>query len=324
MIAGLAAAARCARLTAGVLLLVGLNGCALLLPQTMALRATPPSGLLPRVELAEVPFFPQDEYQCGPAALATVLADQKRAVTPEDLVAQVYVPERKGSLQVEMLAAARRQGMVSYELAPSMEAMLRELAAGNPVIVLQDIGVWPFENWHYAVAVGYDLASSEVVLRSGKVKRRVLPIAVHEYVWRRSGYWAMVALPPDRIPATASESRWLSAVAAFERVDPRRSRAGYTAFLARWPGNVDAMVGLANAHYASGDLTAAELTLRRAQQHQPDSVVVLNNLAQTLSDQGRHEEALAFAERAVAAGGPFAAAARDTRDMIRTRLAPNP
>ncbi len=324
MIAGLAAATRYARLTAGVLLFVGLNGCGLLIPQTTALRDVPPPDLLPRVELVEVPFFPQEEYQCGPAALATVLADQKSAVTPGDLVSQIYMPERKGSLQIEMLAAARRHGMVSYELAPSMEAMLRELAAGNPVIVLQDVGIWPFENWHYAVAVGYNLDSGDVVLRSGKVKRRVLPIAVHEYFWRRSGYWAMVALPPDRIPATASESRWLSALAAFERADAHRSRTGYEAFLARWPGNIVAMVGLANSHHASGDLGAAESTLRRAHQHEPDSVVVLNNLAQTLSDQGRHEEALAFAERAVAAGGPFAAAARDTRDLIRARLVPKP
>jgi hypothetical protein len=34
-------------------------------------------------------------------------------------VPQVYLPARKGSLQVEMLAAARRHGLVSYQLAPS-------------------------------------------------------------------------------------------------------------------------------------------------------------------------------------------------------------
>jgi tetratricopeptide (TPR) repeat protein len=321
MIASLAAAARNARLIAGVLLLLALEGCALFIPQTIALGEAPPAELPAQVELVDVPFFPQEDYQCGPAALATVLANQSLDVTPEDLIGQVYVPQRKGSLQVEMLAAARRRGMVSYLLAPKVEDLLREVAAGNPVIVLQDLGIWPFEKWHYAVVVGYDLAKGEVILRSGEVKRRVLPIGAHEYVWRRSGYWAMVALPPDRIPATASERAWLSALAAFERVDTQRSRTGYKTFLSRWPANVDAMVGLANAHYAGGDLEAAESALRRAQQLQPESVVVLNNLAQTLSDQGRNEEALALAERAVAAGGPFEASARETRDSIRARLA---
>jgi len=61
--------------------------------------------------------------------------------------------------------------------------------------------------------------------------------------------------------------------------------------------------------------------LRRAASRAPDSVIVLNNLAQTLSDQGRDEDALPLIERAVAAGGPFAAAARETREQILGRLA---
>lgn len=319
MNAGFSAVLENARLAAGVFFLAALNGCAVFVPQTMALRDAPPAGIAQRVELSQVPFFPQDEYQCGPAALATVLVHQKVAVTPDELVSQVYVPERKGSLQVEMLAAARRRGMVAWVLAPRMEDMLREIAAGNPVLLLQDIGIWPFENWHYAVAIGYDLVEGEVFLRSGEVKRRVLPIAVHEYAWKKGGYWSMVALPPGRIPATATEQTWLPALAAYERVDAKGARAGYAAFLARWPENVDAMVGLANSHYAAGELKHAETALRDALQRQPDSVVVLNNLAQTLSDQGRHGEAMPYAERAARAGGPFAAAAKETLDLIRAR-----
>ena len=80
-------------------------------------------------------------------------------------------------------------------------------------------------------------------------------------------------------------------------------------------------IGLANAQHALGELKGAEAALRRAAAREPDSVIVLNNLAQTLSDQGRHGEALALAERAVAAGGPFGAAARETRDLILGRIA---
>ena len=60
--------------------------------------------------------------------------------------------------------------------------------------------------------------------------------------------------------------------------------------------------------------------LREAARRDPDSVIVLNNLAQTLSDQGRHAEALPLIERAAAAGGPFAAAVAETRATIRKRL----
>ncbi len=325
MIAAALSVIRNARHCAGVFVLaLGLGGCSALVPQSMALRNAPLAGIPSKVELPGVPFFPQEEYQCGPAALATVLVHRKVAVTPEELVTQVYLPERKGSLQVEMLAAARRRGMVSYALAPRLEDVLRELAAGNPVIVLQDIGIWPFENWHYAVAFGYDLAEGELLLRSGERERQVLPFAVHEYVWRRGGHWSMVALPPERIAATASEAGWLASLAALERVDPRGARPGYGEFLRRWPANVEALIGLANTHYAARELTEAEAALRRVLERRPDSVVALNNLAQTLSDQGRHSEALDFAERAAATGGPFAEAARATRDLILSRLGRKP
>ena len=55
----------------------------------------------------------------------------------------------------------------------------------------------------------------------------------------------------------------------------------------------------------------------------PDSVIVLNNLAQTLSDQGKNEEALPLIERALersGAAGPYAKAVLETRDTIRRRL----
>ncbi|MFL6566438.1 MAG: PA2778 family cysteine peptidase [Burkholderiales bacterium] len=316
-----------ARLIAGVLVCacaLALSGCASLWPQTAELRRALPQGIPEKTELREVPFFPQEEYQCGPAALATVLAASGAKVAPEELVPQVYLPERKGSLQVEMLAAARRHGRVSYQLAPRLEDLLRELAAGNPVIVLQNLGV--SDGWHYAVAVGYDYDSGMLILRSGITERDLMPFTAHEIVWKRSGYWAMVALPPDRIAATADESRWLSAVAAMERTgDAANARLAYGTFLKRWPENVSAAIGLANAHYALGALPDAERVLRDAMKRAPDSVIVLNNLAQTLSDQGKNEEALPLIERAVertgATSSPYSKAVRETRDSIRRRLA---
>jgi tetratricopeptide (TPR) repeat protein len=209
--------------------------------------------------------------------------------------------------------------VVSYELAPRFDDLLREIAAGTPVIVLQNLGL--VDGWHYAVAVGYDYERGELILRSGETERKVLPVPVHEMVWKRSGYWAMVTMPPDRIPVTADEGRWLSSIAALERAGGQSAaRIAYASFLKRWPENLGAAIGLANAHHALGELPEAEAVLRDAARRAPDSVVVLNNLAQTLSDQGRHEEALPFIERAAAAGGPFAAAVRQTRQAIVERM----
>ena len=79
----------------------------------------PPLGT---VELTEVPFFPQTEYQCGPAALATVLAHEGLPVTAEQLAPAVYVEGLRGSLQPELLGATRRHGFVPYVLPPTVPA----------------------------------------------------------------------------------------------------------------------------------------------------------------------------------------------------------
>src|SRR5256886_4625327 len=150
------------------------------MPQTAALRETLSPELQGKVELKDVPFFPQSEFQCGPAALATVLNESGVKVTPKDLVPEVYLPERKGSLQIEMLAAPRRHGLVSYQLAPRFSDLLTEIAAGNPVIVLQNLGLK--ESWHYAVAIGYDYDWGKLYLRSGETERQVMPFAISEFV----------------------------------------------------------------------------------------------------------------------------------------------
>ncbi len=325
MITGDSTLYKIARFVAGFFFLIAsLTGCAVFSPQTDALRQALPAGLPERIELSKVPFFPQEDYQCGPAALATTLANIGVKVTPDDLVGQVYLPARHGSLQVEMLAAARRYGMVSYQLAPRFKDLLREVAAGNPVIVLQDYGVWPVSVWHYAVVVGYDYQKGELLLRSGEKSRLEIPFSILEYTWKESQYWAMVTVPPDRIPVTANESDYLIAVAAVEHGDnPRAARQAYTTFLGRWPDNLTATIGLANVLYTMGELREAELALRRAAGNHPESVAVLNNLAQTLSDQGNNDEAMALIERASALGGVLASAVQETKQLILLRIGEN-
>lgn len=316
-----------ARAIAGVFFVAAsLGGCALIIPQTEEMRAEWPAGVPARAELDRVPFFPQEDYSCGPSALATSLGTLGVAVTPEQLIGQVYLPGRKGSLQAEMLGAPRRYGMVSYELAPRFADLLREIAAGTPVIVLQDYGVWPVPIWHYAVAVGYDRSSGEIILRSGEKRRLVMPLGVLEYTWKETGYWAMVVTPPDRLPATATEEGYLAAVMALERVQPAAGGTAYATLLARWPDNLTAGIGRANALYAGGKLVDAEMVLRHALDRHPDSIAARNNLAQTLSDLGRNSEALVQIERARAAGGADGTSLRvmleETYAQIKQRLDP--
>jgi hypothetical protein len=79
-------------------------------------------------------------------------------------------------------------------------------------------------------------------------------------------------------------------------------------------------VGLANQLHARGSLAEAAAVLRAARQRHPQSVIILNNLAQTLSDQGHNREALALIQGADDPRSPFASELRATRQLIEQRL----
>ena len=125
------------------------------------------------IELEETPFFSQTRYQCGPAALATTLVASGANAELDELVDAVYLPGRQGSLQLEMLAATRSAGRLPYVVNKTLSALLEELDAGRPVIVLQNLGVRVIPRWHYAVVVGIDAGRDRVILRSGTERRRV-------------------------------------------------------------------------------------------------------------------------------------------------------
>jgi tetratricopeptide (TPR) repeat protein len=277
------------------------------------------SGTPVAAEIAAAPFFPQEEYQCGPAALAMALTHAGRATTPEALVPQVYLPARKGSLQAEMLATARRHGTIAYLLAPRLEDLLQEISAGSPVVVLQNLALDWAPQWHYAVAIGYDLNAREIVLRSATTRRLAMALDTFERTWARSGRWAMLALPPERLPATASETSYLAAAAVLERVAPAAARRAYETALARWPASAAARIGQGNAAYAMRDLEGAAAAYARATRDHPGAADAWNNLAQALRELGRREEALAAARRAVELGGPRAGAYRETLEDIQRR-----
>lgn len=240
-----------------------------------------------RVELSETPFYPQRDYQCGPAALATTLVASGAPVTPDELTPQVYLPARRGSLQPEMVAVTRRHERVPYVLVPEFAALLAELDAGHPVLVLQNLGLRWLPVWHYAVVIGYDGAAQTFTLRSGTTRRKVMPADAFARSWGLSGNWAMVTLPAERLPASAAPERFVAAVAGLEAIGkPALAERGYRAALVRWPDLGLAWFGLGNALYAQGDADGARQAFARAVQHSPGNVAAVNNLAQLQAEAG--------------------------------------
>ena len=253
------------------------------------------------IELSDTPFFPQEEYQCGPAALATVLNVAGVAVAPDDLVDQVYLPKQHGSLQVELLAATRRADRIPYRIEPTLDALREELDAGRPVLVLQNLGLGFLPVWHYAVAIGIVPAGDYVILRSGIEHRKQSHATDFLRSWQMASNWGMVVLSPGEMPASTTPRRLLAAVAQAEPMLSITSRKrAYGVALDRWPGNITARFGYAHALHAAGELTAAESGYREIVTQYPRHAAALNNLAEVLADRGCYTQATAIARRALA------------------------
>jgi tetratricopeptide (TPR) repeat protein len=290
------------RICAGLLAVFLLGGCAAGL---RGYRPPPPAGIAARSEIASVPFYPQEEYQCGPAALAMAVSWSGVDIRPEELTPIVFTPSRKGSLQPDMIAAARRLGRLAYVISGE-EALLREVAAGHPVVVLQNLGLSWFPVWHYAVAIGFDLDAGEIILHSGLEARERTPLDLFRSTWSRGGDWGLLVLAPERLPATADETRVLESILVLEKTKRYEAAlAGYRAARQRWPRNLTAAMGLGNSLYATGDLAGAAEVFRQATEAHPQSGAAFNNLAHVLLEQGKKAEALEAARQAVARGGPL-------------------
>jgi tetratricopeptide (TPR) repeat protein len=252
------------------------------------------------IELTDTPFFPQEEYQCGPAALATVLNAAVVVVAPAELVDQVYLPTQHGSLQIELLAATRRADRIPYLIEPTLVALRAELDAGRPVLVLQNLGLGFLPVWHYAVVIGMAPASDHVILRSGVERQKQSRATDFLRSWQMGSSWGMVALSPGEMPASTTPQRLLAAVAQAEPMLSVVSRKrAYRAALDRWPENITANFGYAHALHAAGELTAAEGNYRAIVKQYPRHAAALNNLAEVVADRGCYTEAITIARRAL-------------------------
>ena len=276
-----------------------------------------------RAELEATPFFAQDRFQCGPASLATALTAAGHAADPKQLEPGLFLPQREGALQVEMLAAARRQGALALPAPRDLAGLLSVVAAGRPVVVLQNLGLTWAPRWHYAVVIGYDLPRSQVILRSGTTRREVMPMSTFDYTWARSGRWGLLVSPPGELPVSALQSDVELALAALERFSSAPTMIQhYQTAAYRWPDSLLLWIGLGNMYARAQHLDAAELALRRAAERHPRSAIVLNNLASVLQARGKWDEALSVADRALEAarGSQWQEHAQATRDGIRAAI----
>lgn len=259
-----------------VLNLLILSSCATTAPQTKAILRSPPK-IASSAEI-KVPFVDQTTGHCGPSTLTMAMQWAGHAVMVDQISQQVMSPKKNGSLQEDLISSCRREGMMGVRL-DGMEALLKELDAGHPVIIFENLGLSWYQQWHYAIVLGYDLRKEEFILHSGHTAFEHIGMQIFERSWKLSDYWALVILKPGNLAFAADELANLQAAAGLEQVE-RREEAGksYDAILKRWPKSLGALVGLSNLAYKRNDFESAVSYLREAKRLYPANQMIIHNL----------------------------------------------
>ncbi|WP_426934926.1 peptidase C39 family protein [Pseudomonas fulva] len=183
---------------------VTLAGCA-------GTPSTALQGLPQRVELSSVPFYRGNANHSAAMALAAILSQQGAPITPGLLDQPLDLPTGIDSLDTSIPRVARDYGRVVYPLDKRLDALLTQVAAGNPVLVrYQDGSAWWSEP-RYAVLIGYDRYKQRVLMRAGMQRRLVMAFDDFASAWAKEGRWAILVQPPGELPANVDRQRWQQA-----------------------------------------------------------------------------------------------------------------
>ena len=295
---------------AGVFLLLSvslLSGCAAQ-PQ---LSAAAEAQLPKQSYIPNVPFYNQRDFQCGPASLAMALGASGQQVSVDALIPQVFLPSREGSVQPEMLATVRRHQRISYPLDGSFDALLSEVDAGHPVVVLQNLGLSFTPMWHYAVVIGYDQEAQQLRLHSGEQSHSLISMSRFNATWARSQHWAMVVLAPGQLPVSVSETAAADSIAAFEKVaGAKAALPSWQSVTERWPNYALGWFALGNARHSDGQPNAAAEAFKQATQVDNTLAAAWLNLGLTQQGLGEMQAARASLEKAAALPGKWQAQAK--------------
>lgn len=155
--------------------------------------ATARHTALPERTVEGVPFYAQEDLQCGPASLAGVLNFWGAEVTPEKIAASIYSPTARGTLDIDMALYARKKGFKARQYSGSMEDIRARIDSGRPLIVLVDLGRWLYRQDHFMVVVGY--YENGLIVNSGKKEKEFLTEREFLKSWEKTGRWTLLVEP---------------------------------------------------------------------------------------------------------------------------------
>ena len=285
-----------------ILVVFLLVSCATRTPQTDSLVKD--DSFPKKAKITSVPFIKQSDNHCGPATLKMVLDYRGKDVPLSTLTSAAFTPGQEGTFQTDMISSVRRQGMLPVKVT-SLPSILKEVDAGNPVIVFQNLGLKSMPEWHYSVVTGYNLKGPDIYLHTGPDKNKKMDMRLFERSWILGDKWSIVIMPPGEISATADDQAMMEAAAGLEQLGEfDKAEMTYQKVLSKWPNSLLALIGMGNIRFQQKKFEASEHYLQAATKLHPTSSMAWHNLATIQGTRGKKADARKSALEALKLADP--------------------
>jgi len=151
------------------------------------------------VVLSHVPFVSQDDFHCGPSALAMVIQywDTKlktgRNVSVDRIIQDIYSPTARGVLGIDLERYAQQLGFVTHQYSGNIDDIKQRINDGIPLILLVDYGMSVYQQNHFIVTTGY--TERGIIVNSGRTHHDIIPEERLKKIWEKTGFWTLLIKP---------------------------------------------------------------------------------------------------------------------------------
>ncbi|MBI5888938.1 MAG: C39 family peptidase [Deltaproteobacteria bacterium] len=145
--------------------------------------------------IKDVPFYPQNDSMCGPAAIASVAGFYGDKVTLGEAARGVYLAKLKGTLPVDLLIYAKEKGFNAEYYQGGFKDLKARISEGRPLILFLNLGFESYPVGHYITAVGFDDGLKAVIAHSGMNREEVFTYERLAIMWEKTGYAALLVTP---------------------------------------------------------------------------------------------------------------------------------
>lgn len=146
-----------------------------------------------------VPFFPQEDHYCGPAALASLLTYYGHPTTQDEIAQAIYLPRHFGTLSMDLLLYSKAKGLDTQVVEGNLHLLQSEVDQNHPTVVFLNLGLKIFPKGHFITVIGYNDLDQIIIAHSGQDAERSIPYAEFLQAWGKTGFWTL--LVDSRQPA---------------------------------------------------------------------------------------------------------------------------